>query len=70
MWNAKCTYILKEKTNSLGGLNLIPEQSVHTFLMDKLHWDNFSLFVLSFPQSNIIPPLRHTDIHSPTTKAE
>jgi len=30
----------------------------------------FSLFVVSFPLSIIIPQLLHTDIHSPTAKAE
>jgi hypothetical protein len=69
MWNVKCTYILQEKTNSLGGLNLIPEQCVCAFFMGKLQWDNF-LFFFSFPLSIIIPPLRHTDIHSSTAKAE
>jgi hypothetical protein len=63
-------YILKEKTNSLGGLNLMSEQSVCTIVMSKFHWDNFSLFVLSFPFSIVIPPLRYTDIHSPTAKAK
>jgi hypothetical protein len=31
---------------------------------------HLSLFVPSFPLSIITPPLRHTDIHSSTAKAE